>query len=85
MKSYLLLLIIVVLVHSTLLFCGCGPSTTSPTTSDNTTITNPTTLTVGTNVGDLAADFQLQDLEGSSILLSDFRGSPVVINFWKTT
>jgi len=33
-------------------------------------------------VGKLAPDFQLPNLEGQSISLSDFRGNPVLINFW---
>jgi len=32
--------------------------------------------------GGLAPDFQLPDLEGQSISLSDFRGEPVMVNFW---
>ena len=33
-------------------------------------------------VGELAPDFQLPNLEGQSISLSDFRGEPVLVNFW---
>ena len=36
----------------------------------------------GSQVGELAPDFQLPDLDGQSISLSDFRGEPVLINFW---
>ena len=32
--------------------------------------------------GGLAPDFQLPNLEGQSISLSDFRGEPVLVNFW---
>jgi len=35
-------------------------------------------------VGDQAYDFKLQDLSGSSVSLADFRGQPVIINFWAT-
>ncbi|MCD6599371.1 MAG: TlpA family protein disulfide reductase [Dehalococcoidia bacterium] len=38
--------------------------------------------TQGTKVGDLAPDFQLDNLEGVSVSLSDFRGNPVMLNFW---
>jgi cytochrome c biogenesis protein CcmG/thiol:disulfide interchange protein DsbE len=31
---------------------------------------------------ELAPDFQLPNLEGQSISLSDFRGEPVLVNFW---
>ncbi len=35
-------------------------------------------------VGKLAPDFQLSNLEGQSVSLSDFRGQPVLVNFWAT-
>lgn len=31
-----------------------------------------------------APDFRLQNLEGQSVALSDFRGKPVLVNFWAT-
>jgi len=34
--------------------------------------------------GFLAPDFELPDLEGNMVKLSDFRGHPVVLNFWAT-
>lgn len=36
------------------------------------------------NVGDTAHDFSLPDLDGKQVALADFRGKPVVINFWAT-
>lgn len=38
--------------------------------------------TVGTAVGDVAPDFTLETASGSRVSLSDFRGKPVLINFW---
>jgi len=35
-------------------------------------------------VSNAAPDFQLQNLNGQSITLSDFKGKPVLINFWAT-
>jgi peroxiredoxin len=35
-------------------------------------------------VGDTAYNFFLQDLEGNTVSLEDFRGQPVVLNFWAT-
>ncbi len=35
-------------------------------------------------VGKLAPDFQLSDLDGQPVSLSDFRGQPVLLNFWAT-
>lgn len=37
---------------------------------------------VGTSVGCIAPDFKLVDLSGQDIKLSDYRGNPVVLNFW---
>lgn len=39
-------------------------------------------LSQAPQVGELAPDFQLPNLEGQSISLSDFRGEPVLVNFW---
>lgn len=41
-------------------------------------------LTVGLDLGDLAPNFELQSLDGEQVKLSDYRGSPVMINFWAT-
>jgi len=45
-----------------------------------------TGCSAGTNqkpvIGKPAPDFQLKNLDGQSISLSDFRGKPVLINFW---
>ncbi|CAM3939800.1 redoxin domain-containing protein [Alkalicoccus chagannorensis] len=38
----------------------------------------------GLDQGDLAPDFELTTLEGETVQLSDFRGSPVMLNFWAT-
>ena len=35
-------------------------------------------------VGNSAHDFDLKDLEGNSIVLADFEGQPVILNFWAT-
>ncbi len=34
------------------------------------------------SVGNPAPDFQLSDLDGKTVSLSDFQGKPVLINFW---
>jgi len=38
----------------------------------------------GPQVGDAAPDFQLTSLDGQAVSLSDFAGSPVLLNFWAT-
>jgi len=39
-------------------------------------------LAQGPQVGKLAPDFQLQTLDGQTVSLGDFRGNPVLLNFW---
>jgi cytochrome c biogenesis protein CcmG/thiol:disulfide interchange protein DsbE len=38
----------------------------------------------GLSVGDRAYDFTLDDLAGDPVSLSDFRGQPIIVNFWAT-
>ena len=44
----------------------------------------PSGLEVGTKVGQVAPDFELEKLGGGEAWLTDFRGHPVVLNFWAT-
>lgn len=39
---------------------------------------------VGIQRGNLAPDFQLLNMEGQPVQLSDFRGKKVIVNFWAT-
>jgi peroxiredoxin len=42
---------------------------------------------VGTGIlseGDVAYDFALNDFDGNLVRLSDYRGQPVIVNFWAT-
>ena len=88
MKGIKLIFLILVAM---LLILGCQQSpttdTTSPTNTSPTTTTTKTTIIVtpivGNKIYDLAPDFHLQDLEGNTVSLSDFRGSPVIIKFWR--
>ncbi|WP_267903321.1 peroxiredoxin family protein [Virgibacillus salexigens] len=34
--------------------------------------------------GQITPDFTLNTLEGETVKLSDFRGDPVIVNFWAT-
>jgi cytochrome oxidase Cu insertion factor (SCO1/SenC/PrrC family) len=36
----------------------------------------------GNKTGELAPDFNLSDINGNRVKLSDFAGRPVMINFW---
>ena len=38
--------------------------------------------TQGFQAGNLAPDFQLADMDGQSVSLSDFRGKTILLNFW---
>jgi peroxiredoxin len=60
--------ILVLILTSVLLIVGCSPPTPSP----------------APQAGKPAPDFQLPNLEGQAISLSDFRGKPVFLNFWAT-
>ncbi len=54
---------------------GCNPGGPS---------SNQTVVTEGVNVGNRAVDFQVQTLNGTTVKLSDYRGKPVLLNFWAT-
>ena len=90
--------ILSVLAASILLLVACTTTTTTTitkvlttniTNTDTTTMTTTTTSTVTHTVGnkqfDIAPDFQLHDLEGNNVSLSDFRGSTVLIVFWRAS
>ena len=51
-----------------LLAAGCGPS-------------GPSTR-VGVTVGDIAPPLSGTSLDGRTVSLADFRGKPVIVNFW---
>ncbi len=66
----ILIAILVLILTSGLLITGCSPPS------------QPGGPAQGPQVGKLAPDFKLQNLDGQSVSLSDFRGKPVLINFW---
>ena len=57
---------------------GCQTSSEPPDE------TGPSVPGEGTQIGNLAPDFQLKDLDGKTVSLSDLRGKPVLLNFWAT-
>lgn len=49
---------------------------------DNVNMGSPVAENGNTAEKELAPDFTVIDAEGNSVKLSDFRGKPVVLNFW---
>ena len=63
---------------------GCTPSAQDITKERQPGPPPPSRLPPAPEVGRLAPDFTLIDLEGDSVTLSDFQGKAVFINFWAT-
>jgi peroxiredoxin len=53
------------------------PASTAPSSSSG--------APVGLQVGDVAPNFTLTALDGKQVSLNDYRGTPVMLNFWYTT
>ena len=62
-----------------LLLGGCAAAMPEEETPPETTLASPTEETAPANI---APDFTVYDLAGNPVKLSDFRGKPVVLNFW---
>jgi len=50
--------------------------------SDDAAVVPAAVRNGGPKVGDQAPDFTLRTLDGKTVRLSDYRGTPVVLNFW---
>ena len=59
---------------------ACAPSAATPTLEATATPDS----TPGITSGSPAPDFSLKALDGTQVRLSDFKGRPVVLNFWAT-
>jgi peroxiredoxin len=73
--------VLAVVVIGVLAFIVAGllrPGAASPTPSSSG-------ATVGLQIGDVAPNFTLTTLEGKQVSLSQFRGKPVMLNFWYST
>lgn len=57
---------------------------TTPTASSNPA-SSSSNAPVGLQVGDAAPNFTLAMLDGKKVSLSDYRGKPVMLNFWYAT
>ncbi|MFH1639636.1 MAG: redoxin domain-containing protein [Chloroflexota bacterium] len=70
-----------------LLITGCdaaAPSSEQSVTQPPQSTSPEQSVVQAPQVGKLAPDFTLDYLDGGTVSLSDFRGSPVLINFWAT-
>lgn len=67
-----------------ILASGCSPAQPASNKTPNTTSATQSTVPIGINIGNMAPDFQLKSLNGTSVKLSDMRGKPVLVNFWAT-
>ncbi len=66
---------------------GTAPTAPAPTPATPQPPVPPITqpvISVGTQIGNLAPDFQLETLDGQSVSLSGLKGNPVLLNFWAT-
>jgi peroxiredoxin len=70
--------ILPVILTLVLLLAGCFAGPEPPDGK------SPTASVEGTQVGNLAPDFQLQNLDGQTVSLGNLQGKPVLINFWAT-
>jgi len=69
--------VLVVGVVTAVVVAGSGDDTSS------TTVVEPKGLRDGgPRAGDVAPDFTLKTFDGKTVSLSDYRGKPVVLNFW---
>lgn len=73
-KALPLLLFLVVLLIFIFLSSGCNTAKTQ--------VESESQIQVAPQQGFLAPDFELEDLSGQKIRLSDLRGKIIVLNFW---
>ena len=62
-------------------FAGTETSETG-TVSHETAASEVVKAQTGINIGQIAYDFELQDMDGNAVKLSDYRGKKVFLNFW---
>jgi len=69
-----------------MLVAGCSSSAATPTATLGPMVIVPTRPAASDvpEVGAIAPDFTLQDLNGDQVSLVDYRGKVVLLNFWAT-
>lgn len=70
--------LIILLIALGIAGVGCSVNTSPQTTGS----TNVETTMEGAVVGQAAPDFQLAEMDGSTVALSELRGKPAVLVFW---
>jgi cytochrome c biogenesis protein CcmG/thiol:disulfide interchange protein DsbE len=61
------------------------PNSSSPVPINTSTSTHSSQVAVGLHVGNAAPNFTLSTPAGKKVSLSDYRGQPVLLNFWYAT
>jgi thiol-disulfide isomerase/thioredoxin len=69
---------LILLAALLMLVTGCHTSKEESSTPESASTVK------GIEIGSIAPDFTLINLEGETINLSDFKSSPVMLNFWAT-
>jgi len=80
MKNKVLTVILSLMLISALLAIGCPGG--EPAQISLGTIISSAECSAPPRIGDEATDFQFQTPEGELASLSDFRGQPILLNFW---
>lgn len=88
LPNVLVIALFVILLGGAVLVRVLGDADAPVTLSANSAAEESATLAASSTgqlyVGSAAPDFELSDLDGNPVRLSDFSGRPVLINFWST-
>jgi peroxiredoxin len=73
---------LVVFISMTIISCGQAGQTSNPNSNDSANKPFGEESTAKLEVGSIAPNFGLQDLNGKLVVLSSFRGKKVIVNMW---
>ena len=81
--------LVLVVVIVALLIAGCGGAQNSGSDTAGADLPVASVRGIdnegrGLEIGQLAPDFEMQYPDGRKVKLSDFKGKPVIVNFWAT-
>src|SRR5512137_1422010 len=80
----IVILIVVVAVIDGIQHRGSTQGAAQTAALNTDKISLPADASTGNRIGNLAPDFTLVTVDGKEIKLSDYRGKPVILNFWAT-